>query len=74
MLSASVTFLSLPGLDGVTRTAAMVAILFAAFAMAATGVAVLRHKTELERPVSHVGVEGVVGVSVCRNFYHRLSL
>ena len=66
MLSASVTFLSLPGLDGVTRTAAMVAILFAAFALAATGVAVLRHKAELERPVSHVGVEGVVGVSVCR--------
>ena len=46
----------------------MVAILFAAFAMAATGVAVLRHKAELGRPVSHVGVEGVVGVSVCRIF------
>ncbi|KAF9535176.1 hypothetical protein CPB83DRAFT_831235 [Crepidotus variabilis] len=52
ILSASVTFLSLSGLDGVTRTTGMVAILFAAFAMAATGVAILRHKADLERSVS----------------------
>ena len=42
----------------------MVAGLFAAFAVAATGVAVLRHKADLERPISHVGVEGIVGISV----------
>jgi len=66
VLSTSVTFLSLPGLDGITRTPAMVAILFAAFAIAASGVAVLRHKADLERPVSHIGVEGIVGVSVSR--------
>lgn len=64
VLSASVTFLSLPGLDGLTRSASMVAGLFAAFAVAATGVAVLRHKADLERPISHVGVEGIVGISV----------
>jgi len=64
VLSASVTFLSLPGLDSVARTAGMVAVLFAAFSMGATGVAVLRHKTDLERPVPHVGVEGLMVISV----------
>jgi hypothetical protein len=59
-----VTFLSLPGLDSVARTAGMVAVLFAAFSMAATGVAVLRHKADLERPVPHVGVEGLMVISV----------
>ncbi|KDR84460.1 hypothetical protein GALMADRAFT_714456 [Galerina marginata CBS 339.88] len=62
VMSASVTFLSLPGLDAVARTAGMVAVLFAAFTMAATGVAVLRHKADLERP-PHVGVEGLMVVS-----------
>jgi hypothetical protein len=36
VLSASVTFLSLPGFDAFSRTTGMVAILFAAFSMAAT--------------------------------------
>ncbi|KAJ3505857.1 hypothetical protein NLJ89_g7196 [Agrocybe chaxingu] len=63
VLSASVTFLSLPGLDSVARTAGMVAILFAAGAIAATGVAVLRHKADLERPASRVGVEGIMIVT-----------
>jgi hypothetical protein len=70
VLSTSVTFLSLPGLDGITRTPAMVAILFAAFAIAASGVAVLRHKADLERPVSYIGIEGIVGVSVSRFFIY----
>ncbi|CAA7259460.1 unnamed protein product [Cyclocybe aegerita] len=63
VLSASVTFLSLPGLDSVARTSGMVAVLFAAGAIAATGVAVLRHKADLERPVSRVGVEGIMIVT-----------
>ena len=74
VLSASVTFLSLPGLDGLTRTASMVAGLFAAFAVAATGVAVLRHKADLERPISHVGVEGIAGISVSLPFSPRMIL
>jgi len=41
----------------------MVAVLFAAFTMVATGVAVLRHKTDLERRVPHIGVEGLMVVS-----------
>ncbi|PPQ77168.1 hypothetical protein CVT25_010796 [Psilocybe cyanescens] len=62
VLSASVTFLSLPGLDSVARTAGMVAVLFAAFAMVATGVAVLRHKADMERP-PNVGIEGFMVIS-----------
>ena len=56
VLHASGTFLSLPGLDAFSRSAGMVAILFAAFSMAATGLAIFRHKADLERPISHVGV------------------
>ncbi len=47
----------------------MVAILFAAFAIAASGVAILRHKADLERPVSHIGIEGIVGISVKSSSY-----
>ena len=64
VLSASVTFLSLPGLDAVSRTTSMVAILCAAFSMAATVVAIFRHKADLERPISHMGVEGMMVISV----------
>ena len=51
VLTASVTFLSLPGLDSFSRTTGMVAILFAAFSKAATVVAIFKHKTDLERPI-----------------------
>ncbi|KAF8967511.1 hypothetical protein BDZ97DRAFT_1755936 [Flammula alnicola] len=63
VLSASVTFLALPGLDNVARTAGMVAVIFAAFSMVATGVAILRHKADMERPISHVGIEGLMVIS-----------
>jgi hypothetical protein len=59
-----VTFLSLPGLDSVARTAGMVAVVFATFSLVATGVAILRHKADLERPISHVGIEGLMVISV----------
>ena len=58
------TFLSLPGLDAFSRTTGMVAILFAAFSMAATVVAIFRHKADLERPMSHVGIEGMMVITV----------
>ena len=64
VLNGSVTFLSLPGMDGIARSVSMVAVLFAAFVVAATWVAILRHKADLERPIAHVGVEGIVGISV----------
>ena len=43
----------------------MVVILFAAFSMAATIVAIFRHEADLERPLSHVGIEGMMMISVC---------
>jgi hypothetical protein len=43
----------------------MVAILFAAFSMAAMVVAIFRHKADLERPISHiVGIEGMMVITV----------
>ncbi|KAF5369694.1 hypothetical protein D9615_010149 [Tricholomella constricta] len=63
VLSASVTFLSLPGLDNFARLAGFVAILFATFSMASTLVALFRYKADLESPVSHVAGEGLLMLS-----------
>ncbi|TFK20580.1 hypothetical protein FA15DRAFT_658990 [Coprinopsis marcescibilis] len=63
VLSAAVTFLSLPGLDHIARTAGLVAILFASFAMASTLVAIFKYKNDLERSVSFVGLEGLMNIS-----------
>ena len=60
-LSASLTFLFfLPGLDAFSRATGMVAILFAAFSMAAM-VVIFSHKTDLKRLISHVGGGGYDG-------------
>jgi hypothetical protein len=59
-----VTFLSLPGLDALSRTTSLVAILFGAFSMAATLVAIFKHKADLEHPIPHVGIEGIMVISV----------
>jgi len=53
-LSASVTFLSLPGLDGPTRIPGFVAVLLATFSMVSSVVALFRYKSDLEC-VSNVG-------------------
>ena len=58
-MSASVTFLSLPGLDSIARIAGFVAILFASFSMASTLVAVFRHKADMGT-ISYVGGEGLL--------------
>ena len=61
VLSASLTFLFfLPGLDAFSRATGMVAILFAAFSMAAM-VAIFNHKIDLKRLISHVGGGGYDG-------------
>jgi len=62
VLSASVTFLSLPGLDSVARIAVLVAILFASFSMASTLVALFRFKADMDRPVAAAG-EGLMTLS-----------
>ena len=42
----------------------MVAILFAAFSMATTVVYVFKHKADLERPISLVGVQDMIVITV----------
>ncbi|KAJ3567977.1 hypothetical protein NP233_g6017 [Leucocoprinus birnbaumii] len=61
VLSASVTFLSLPGIDSVARGVGLVATLFASFSMAATLVAIFRYKSDVKKRSSnqrryHVGL------------------
>ncbi|EAU87242.2 hypothetical protein CC1G_12460 [Coprinopsis cinerea okayama7 len=63
VLSASVTFLALPGLESISRTAALVAILFSSFSMASTLVAVFKAKSDVERAVGVIGLEGVTNIS-----------
>lgn len=64
MLSASVTFLSLPGLDNIARVVGFAAILLASFSMASTLVAIFRYKSDLERTTgAYVGGEGLMIIS-----------
>jgi len=73
VLSASVTFLSLPGLDNLARIAGFVAILCASFSITSTAVSVFRFKGELERPTASVGMEGLMLLSR-RSFVMSLPL
>ncbi|KAJ8698975.1 hypothetical protein PTI98_005621 [Pleurotus ostreatus] len=75
VLSASVTFLSLPGLDSIARVTALVAILCSTTSMAASVVALFRYKADLERPISIAvgGGEGMVALS-SRNIIMSLPL
>ncbi|KAJ6518085.1 hypothetical protein C8R47DRAFT_1062635 [Mycena vitilis] len=72
LLSASVTFLSLPGLHSVARVVALVVVLLAAGSMASGLVALFRYKSELAGPVvasteylnpARVGREGLMLIS-----------
>lgn len=74
VLSASVTFLSLPGLDNIARIPGLVGVLFATFSMVATVLAVFRYKADMERTISGavgvVGGEGMVALSVSLKTCH----
>ncbi|KAH8092509.1 hypothetical protein BXZ70DRAFT_898238 [Cristinia sonorae] len=59
ILSASVTFMTLPGLDDVARLAGLIAILFSASSMVSSVVALFRWKADVERTVVYVGGEGL---------------
>ena len=72
LLSASVTFLSLPGLDNIARVAGFVAILFSSFSMVSTLVAIFKYKADLEWPTAHVGGEGLVMLSVSLSAFNTL--
>ncbi|KAG6901291.1 hypothetical protein C0995_014035 [Termitomyces sp. Mi166 len=60
VLSASVTFLCLPGLDNFARIAGFVTILLSTFSMVSALVALFRWKTEMDNPISHVAGEGLM--------------
>lgn len=59
ILSASVTFLALPGLDNAARTAGFVAILASVASLASSVIALFRHQTEVHRIASRSG-EGLL--------------
>ncbi|KIP01565.1 hypothetical protein PHLGIDRAFT_112939 [Phlebiopsis gigantea 11061_1 CR5-6] len=63
ILSASVTLLSLPGLDDIARLAGMIAILFSASSMISAVVALFKYKADMERTVVYVGGEGLMVLS-----------
>ncbi|KAJ7189995.1 hypothetical protein GGX14DRAFT_483998 [Mycena pura] len=72
LLSASITFLSLPGLDNIARAVALVVVLLAACSMASSLVAVFRYKADLAESVrpaaallnpAAVGREGLMPIS-----------
>jgi len=69
VLSASVTFLSLPNLNHVARIAGLVSTLFASFSMAATLVAIFKYKSEMVRIAPRIS-EGIVWVSVSQLVYN----
>ncbi|KZT29536.1 hypothetical protein NEOLEDRAFT_1056631 [Neolentinus lepideus HHB14362 ss-1] len=64
LLSASVTFLSFPGLDDVARVSAFLTVLCSVASMVSWVISMFRYNnTELERTVRFVGQEGMVVIS-----------
>ena len=64
ILSASVTLLTLPGVDDISRIAGIVAILFSASSMVSAVFALFKYKAEMERSVMYVSGEGLMVLSV----------
>ncbi|THH18607.1 hypothetical protein EW146_g2429 [Bondarzewia mesenterica] len=63
ILSASVTFISLPGLDDVARVAGFIAIILSASSMISAVIALFRFKSDIERSSAYYSHEGVVMLS-----------
>ncbi|EKM48519.1 uncharacterized protein PHACADRAFT_132348 [Phanerochaete carnosa HHB-10118-sp] len=63
ILSASVTLLTLPGLDDIARLAGMIAILLSASSMVSAVAALFKYKADIERTVVYVGGEGLMVMS-----------
>ncbi|TFK46997.1 hypothetical protein OE88DRAFT_1637432 [Heliocybe sulcata] len=64
LLSASVTFLSFPGLDDVARVSGLLTVLCATASMVSWVISMLRYNnTEFERTVRFVGQEGMLVIS-----------
>jgi hypothetical protein len=64
-LSASVTFITLPGIDDVSRVAGFLAILLSASSLISAVIALFRYKADIENPIMYPRGEGLVLLSVC---------
>jgi len=60
VLSTSVTFLSLPGLDNIARIAGLVAVLLSTASMSSSVIALFRFKADMERADANLGGEGFI--------------
>jgi hypothetical protein len=60
VLSTSVTFLSLPGLDNIARIAGFVAVFFSTASITSSVVALLRFKADVDRAMTSVAGEGLI--------------
>ncbi|KIJ07455.1 hypothetical protein PAXINDRAFT_19360 [Paxillus involutus ATCC 200175] len=63
ILSASVTLMSLPGLDSIARIGGLVAITCSVLSMVTSFVSTFRYKAEMARGVSHSAGEGFMTLS-----------
>ncbi|KAI0268289.1 hypothetical protein BC834DRAFT_821316, partial [Gloeopeniophorella convolvens] len=63
ILSASVTFISLPGIDDVSRIAGFIAILLSASSLVSAVITLFRYKSDIEHPVMYPRGEGLVLLS-----------
>lgn len=64
ILSASVTFVTLPGLDSIARVAGFVAIMCSTASLASAVMALFRYKVNMERELSCATGEGIMTLSV----------
>ncbi|KAI9466985.1 hypothetical protein BJY52DRAFT_35421 [Lactarius psammicola] len=63
ILSASVTFITLPGMDDVSRIAGFLAILLSASSLVSAVIALFRYKSDIEHPVAYPRGEGLILLS-----------
>jgi len=64
ILSASVTLMTLPGLNGIARIAGLVAIMCSVLSMITSFISIIRYKAELAHGTPTSGSEGFVLLSV----------
>jgi hypothetical protein len=60
-----VTFITLPGIDDVSRISGFLAILLSAFSLISAVIALFRYKSDIEHPVAYPRGEGLILLSVC---------
>lgn len=59
------TFITLPGIDDISRVAGLLAILLSASSLVAAVIALFRYKSDIENPIAYPRGEGLVLLSVC---------